>query len=46
MMVNICCDTCPLAPSCEEINDFEAYIFGFNDDYDDYNGYPEDHYGE
>jgi hypothetical protein len=28
-----CCDTCPLSPTCEEIEDFARDALGMSDDY-------------
>ena len=30
--MEICCDTCPLAPTCEEISDFERDVLGLDDE--------------
>jgi hypothetical protein len=32
--LEICCDTCPYAPTCEEISDFERDVLGLTDDAD------------
>lgn len=34
-MPEICCDTCPLSPTCEEINDFERDVLRLAEDGDD-----------
>lgn len=28
----ICCDTCPLSPTCEEEDDFRRDVLGLDDD--------------
>jgi hypothetical protein len=36
----ICCDTCPLAPTCEEIEDFERDVLRLHEEWGD-DGYPD-----
>ena len=30
-MIEICCDTCPFWPTCEDENEFTAQIFGLDE---------------
>lgn len=32
-MAEICCDTCPYAPTCEEINDFERDVLRLGEEW-------------
>lgn len=42
----ICCDTCPLHPTCEEEDDFARELFGTDDDESMADVIPDDWSGE